>query len=202
MNDDKAKRLRLTTRNEAIEVLKSYLPTLYMCVRDGVEVGLELLQGSPVLHTPRSQASVIHDCMVEFAKARLAGAEGVTWTEDCGFLLLEFEGGVRVRFKKLGDDRKPRNVPTGQQTAIMEQLWLFPDMANDATLLVAGYQLDPSGTAIADILITCQCGSRVEWWFPIPDPGEAMVRAIPEPERIPGPPTVRARKPEKKTGTP
>ncbi len=115
------------------------------------------------IHTPRTRANIVHDHMVHHARRLFEGDDSVYMCEIKGLFLVQIDGQLLVRFKKLDEDKRHHNYPTPQNLEFWEQLDL-PGIPH-LTRLVAGYELNDLQTAINAIYITCPNGSCNAWDF-------------------------------------
>jgi hypothetical protein len=178
--------MTLIDRDEALATLKPFLPDLRACITRG----WEQYHIQPVAQegraSRRSRASLVHDLIVDGARRLFAGRPGVRIDEGRGFLVLVFGERVAVRFKKLNGAMRPSHIPTEQAQSFVHQLSLFGE---DATNLIAGYQLDELGVTLEHIAITCPRGDGVAWYAMIDAPTMAMPAlaveaAMPKPKII------------------
>src|SRR5260221_1512051 len=150
--------MKLMDRDEALVVLQPFLPDL----RASIIRGWEQYHFQPVAQegraSRRSRASLVHDLIVDGARRLFAGRAGVRIDEGRGFLALGFGERVAVRVKKLNGAMRPSHMPTEQAHSFAHQLSLFGE---DATNLIAGYQLDPLGVTLEHIAITCPRGDGI-----------------------------------------
>lgn len=163
--------MKIIERDEALAILDPFLADLRTCILRG----WEQYHAQPVAQeqraSRRSRASLVHDLIVETAKRLFTGRAGVRIDEARGFLALVFEDRVAVRFKKLNGAMRPSHIPTGQAQSFAYQLLLFGE---DATNLIAGYQLDVLGVNLEHIAITCPQGNGIAWYAMIDAPIAAM----------------------------
>ena len=161
---------------EAKAILDPYLRAISGCLYGAWKAWKEETR-LPTIISPRSRANLVYDFVVTEARMALSGVEGLSLSEDRGFLLLNVEGLLLLRFKKLRSDLRSSGIPTGQQLKFAhQQLGLagMPPMTN----LVAGYLLNGLQTKILRATITCSVGSRIIWVLDLPEPGAARILPI------------------------
>ncbi|MBV6516371.1 MAG: hypothetical protein HPKKFMNG_02037 [Planctomycetes bacterium] len=121
----------------------------------------------------RTRACIVHDYITNLVPQRFAEAIAsgrVTYSfEKYGFPVVNIEGKVLLRFKKLDEDGLPSNIPTNRQTSIQHQRTMFDDFGEGGTWLVAGYQTD--GVAITSS-VSCFLGDRALWTLPLLQPAD------------------------------
>lgn len=121
----------------------------------------------------RTRACIVHDYIANLVPQRFAeaiAAGRVTYSfEKYGFPVVNIEGKVLLRFKKLDEDGLPSNIPTNRQTSIQHQRTMFDDFGEGGTWLVAGYQTD--GVAITSS-VSCFLGDRALWTLPLLQPAD------------------------------
>lgn len=127
----------------------------------GWEVVRALKVGTYMSTTTR--ANIIHDGAV-------AHARSVFPAVMCGvkqrLFALDFEGVLFVRFKLLDEDLAPTSIPTGQATLLWNQGQLdddAPTLWPQMPMLIAGYTLDPLGTAIDKLVLVLERQGTVVW---------------------------------------
>lgn len=148
------------------------------CIYSGHERYQKTLDDGPDLRSAygASQAATCTNALIcQYAREHFQSVSGVQMSETLKFLVLVFDAGFNLRFKKLDYCRLASYNRTDQATRVARQepFLPFPDfdefkevLPNDGPMLVAGYQLDPTGTQIIDTLITCPAGrNRNAWWF-------------------------------------
>jgi len=159
--------------------LQPHIETIRDCIYGGHERYQQILNDGPDLRSAygvREAATCTHALICQYAREHFQGVSGVQMSESPKFLVLVFDAGFNLRFKKLDDYRLASYNRTDQATRVARQdpdpFLPFPDfefkevLPNDGPMLVAGYQLDPTGTQIDDTLITCPAGrNRNAWWF-------------------------------------
>ena len=167
---DVSSRAMAVRSKEAVKnVLNPYLQTIGDCLYVGFHRWKQGGQAAPELFGPlsaRTRSCFVYDHICHEVIRRFTGIEKVRWSVDKGFLVLIIEDTVVVRFKKLDRRGRVRYIPTHQSTMyfLQEELPGFP---SQVLRLNAGYQLNELQTEIANMFITYQKGSDVEWSFPV-----------------------------------
>ena len=155
------------TGDGALQLLKPYFPKITGCINTGLDAFRSLDQTNPELClclVPRTRACIIHDHMEDYARKIFCGMEpDVMLGSEVGFLIVDFKGKIKMRFKKLSCDLRPYNVKTNQQQAYDDQTLFAPP----ATLVTAGYRLDSTGV-FRDAQIVCWARSELRWSLPLP----------------------------------
>ncbi len=154
------------TQDEIMDIINPYLDELRACPVSAVNDYNVQYKQLRSRHSLRSQASIIHDLMRDYATILLRPLKDVYIYEDInGLFIVEFHGKVQVRFKKLNSNMKFSNIPTQQTLDFYEQLELPGIPA--AARLVVGYILDETQTQLRKVAITCPktCsnGQENEW---------------------------------------
>ena len=188
----------------SLQLLNPYYPKISGCINAGTNALETLEQANPeecLCLVPRTRACLIHDHMEEYARRVFSGMEpDVMLNSEVGFLIVDFQGKIKMRFKKLSGDLRPYNVKTNQQQAYDDQT-LF---ATPATLVTAGYRLDSTGV-FRDAHIVCWAGSELRWSLRLPDisEGPSAVEAVSPKEGPPEPSVVtkKVSKAHRKRGT-
>ncbi|MDD4890562.1 MAG: hypothetical protein PHU85_11615 [Phycisphaerae bacterium] len=113
-------------------------------------------------------------------KARLPGVGGVMITEKRGFVEVDVEGGIVLRFKKVDPKYRSSSYQTRQQRLYSNQLPLFGE-ASVPTRLTVGYRLDPTATQLVDVAIVYPQGRVPLWAYSIMDAGGSAGAVVPLP---------------------
>jgi hypothetical protein len=156
------------TDEEAHEILSPYYDDIMRCIHKGISAAEELRQREPEychVLTPRSWASNVND-HIQFEAGRVFGAKGsggAVYT-DTGFVVVDFDERIVLRFKKLRWNLSPCNIKTDQQRAFDSQT-LF---RGPVTLVTAGYRLDDVGV-YKDAHIVCWAHDELLWSLRLPD---------------------------------
>lgn len=113
---------------------------------------------------PGTRGMYIHDLAVGHAKKLFSS----TRVENFSFRQVEFFDfgqGLCLRFKQ------PDCPDTPTAKGLANQLFLIPEIAladpDCQTIVEAEYALDPSGTQIVRVSITCMVGPHKEWSYPV-----------------------------------
>ena len=180
-------------RDAASQILKPHLPSFGDCVRRGWNrwKGETLL---PMQVAKRSRACLIYDYMADEARRTLVGVDGLTVTEDRGFVLVNVEDRLLVRFKKFDQRLRTSGIPTRQHMQFAYQQ-LTIDGLGPMTQLVVGYLLDEFELDISRVAVTCSLGSRIMWVIEIP-PDVGTVAPLPPTTTQPVDPIVRSKQME------
>ncbi|HVV71497.1 MAG TPA: hypothetical protein VHI52_08370 [Verrucomicrobiae bacterium] len=164
----------MISQTDAELVLEPYLVRLRECIRVAWKRWEKFCIDCPAMRkplTPRTRANFLYDHIVEIAEAEfLADRPKVFLNHSRGFLEIDIDSQIVIRFKKLNKKYKASNIQTHQQVLYSMQSNLFGP-SKEAARLVCGYLLTVVATEIKDIAITCPNGSVVEWFFSIADQG-------------------------------
>src|SRR6266550_8191741 len=119
---------------EAKQILEPHLLTLSNCFKIAWQQWKRFDQKAPELRfplAPRTRACFIYDHICHEIKHQFEGKSGVTIDDKPGFLLLNIENLLLIRFKKLNTASQASNIPTIQQNIYNLQLEL-PGIPNSA----------------------------------------------------------------------
>jgi len=116
----------------------------------------------------RLRANMMSDYMTRYMDDYLKTQPGVNRIFRYGSLLGEFGGKAVVRLKKLKNGRAS-NIPTAEQRQFSFQQFQMnlPGVPSEATVLIAGYELDSLESRVSKVLITCPLGGGNVWSFEI-----------------------------------
>jgi hypothetical protein len=159
------------TIDEAHRVLSPNYKDIMRCINEGLYKTQELRQREPEYCAPltsRTWANMVHDQIALAAQRIFArkGKEIVIYTEK-GFLVVDFNGRIFLRFKKLHHNLLPCNIETEQQRSFDEQT-LF---GGPVTHVTAGYRLNEFGM-YKDAHIVCIEYHKVLWSLRLPESEE------------------------------
>lgn len=165
------------TGEEAHEILLPHYNDIMRCIHKGIRAAEKLRLREPEychVLTPRSWASNVHDHM-EFEARRVFGVKGsgIAVYTDTGFVVVDFDERIFLRFKKLRRNLSPCNIETDQQRAFDSQT-LFRGLV---TLVTAGYRLDDAGV-YKDAHIVCWASGELLWSLRLPEIREANRKEI------------------------
>jgi hypothetical protein len=173
---------------QAEPILDPHLPLVRKCIEAPLREWKAVCQREPLfIHNMdnRAKANVINSHIVATVEKKFAKVKGVRITRDNGFLVLIIGERLVVRFKKLDAKLRARNYMTNQQRKIYYQEDL-PGLPPGATVVVAGYRLDPAGLHLSDVHVVCPVGRRNKWALSLLDGAERTLRlpaAITPPQR-------------------
>jgi len=190
------------TGSGAYELLKLYYPSIAGSINSSVFAWAALVANSPNLCLPlgsRTRACFIHDHMEKSAADAFRGLEpDVMLSSEAGFLIVDFHGKIKMRFKKLSNDLHPCSLKTDQQRAYDDQTLYAPPV----TLVTSGYRLDALGV-FRDSHIVCWAGSELLWSLCLPDVPEMQQGIEVTPDSSPPQPVVakKVSKTEKRQST-
>lgn len=123
--------------------------------------------------SPRSQACIVHDNIVNRAKIVFAKDENVFLYERNGTLMVQIEDAFLLRFKKLDEDKLSRGINTQERLGFLAQEEL-PGIQR-GTNIIAGYELNALQTGIKEISIACPNGRENSWAFDLKRHGAEIV---------------------------
>lgn len=146
----------LISLSDLPEALRKRVTTLRECVNLALADFVKLHTGLRARYSARSEASIIHDYMVAFAKDRFP------WRLKRNLFLIEIEG-FRAKLKKLDGGWRPRNVQTQLVINFERQqpLRLFDDL--DVEHVFLGYQRDEVETLKSKVWLVCPDGKGFKW---------------------------------------
>lgn len=173
----------LITQSESLSILKPYQSKIRECVVSGWNAYITQYAHVRDVLTPRTRANIVFDHMCHHARQQFANTKDVHIRETNGLFLVDIQGKLQIRFKKLDDNNKSSNIQTQQTLNFYEQLEL-PGLPH-ATRLVAGYVLNDWETAIRTVTVTCPNGSEIEWYLELEEPPKVETINLPTESEIP-----------------
>ena len=154
---------------EATELLLPYIPLLTAAADAAWEEWLAQPATVRARSASRTRANFIYDAFVEAVIERLSGRRGVQLLTSRGLFQIAVRGKrnrhVLLRFKKLNANLRGSNVSTRQQQLLAIQADL-PGLP-PATKVVMGYTLEPTGTSVTGLWLTCPFGRENYWTVPV-----------------------------------
>lgn len=130
----------------------------------------------------RSDASIIHDLMLDFAANRLDCLAEFTPRHSQGlhyYLVSDGQLSATLRFKKLDDRMRSSNIPT-QQTFLFnhqEPQYELPNMPPVANLTL-GYTLNTTRTSASSVFIVMPDGDRNIWTWQLQGPSTDQIPSV------------------------
>lgn len=157
----------LISLNELPEALRAHVATLRACVRLALDDFIKNQTGLRFMYTLRTEASIINDYMVWYAKDRFS------WKLKRNLFVIDVGPDYRAKLKKLTGGWKTSNIQTNLVLQYEQQkpLTLFDDM--DLTHLFLGYQRNDAEISKSSIWLVCPDGKRVKWIADLTAAGES-----------------------------
>lgn len=133
----------------------------------------------PVGISKRSRANLVYDYAAAEAERMLSGQEGLKLTDERGFLAVNIDEKLLLRFKKFRNGLTTSGIPTRQRALFEYQQLSISGLP--ITAIVAGYELDDFQREIKRVAITCRVGNRLVWTIPVARPTNAAIVPIETP---------------------
>jgi len=148
----------LISLNELPEALGKHITHLRGIVRQALDEFIRDHKALRYRYSSRSEASIIHDYMVWFAKQA-----GFSWQVKRNLFLFEVGQDFRVKPKRLSKQFQTSNIPTRLALQFEDQrpLKLFDDL--DLTNVFLGYQCDGPEIANWSIWLVEPKGKGIKW---------------------------------------
>lgn len=149
------------SHHEPPDDLRPYVADLCECVQSALEDFAR--EHGPYRHryTTRTEASIIHDYMVDHVKRRFP------FKLHQNLFLLELNGKYLIKLKKLDKQLRSRNYPTQMVLDFLtqQQLELF-DLPTPINLQL-GYQRHPIEVTQSKVWLTRPNGRLLDWMWPL-----------------------------------
>jgi hypothetical protein len=147
----------LISLSELPETLRLHVATLRACVRLALDDFARDHNALKFRYTLRTEASIINDYMVWYAKDRFP------WKLKRNLFLVQVGQDFTAKLKKLSGGWKTSNIRTQMvlQYERQQQMRLFQDM--DVTHLFLGYQRNDAEISRSSVWLVCPDGSRIKW---------------------------------------
>ena len=151
----------LVAQAKAFQELESHVEHLAAMVKGAWTDAQSLDPELRLVITPRSEASIIHDFMLDRASKYAAKTPGVRYFKRQLMHGIVINDTYAIRFKKFDEDSISSNQPTAQVARFRSQINL-PGI--DAVHhLEVGYVTDQLGINVADVRVTCPAGRANSW---------------------------------------
>jgi hypothetical protein len=147
----------LISLNELPSALRAHVTTLRACVRLALDDFATDHTKLKFRYTLRTEASIINDYMVWYAKDRFP------WKLRRNLFLVQVGPDFRAKLKKLTGGWGTRNIQTNMVLQYEQQrpMRLFDDM--DLTHLFLGYQRNDAEISKSSIWLVCPQGKGIKW---------------------------------------
>jgi len=154
--------MNIVPKTEAKAILEPHVDSITHCILLGWNDYTTRYSAETHLHETRTKANLIRDHIVYHARREFCDKPGVVLREFNGLFLVEVDGKLSIRFKKLDCGLRSSNIPTQQALAFNQQL-LLPGIPPAPTRLNAGYVPNEWWTDIKGLFVVCPNGNGVEW---------------------------------------
>ena len=154
------------SKSDAISILEPLYPDFLECIELGFKAYLTHYKSFSHLHKRRTKASIVNDHIIDFAKICFEDKNNIQIIEPKGLFLVEVEGKILVRFKKLNSDLQSCNFQTKQQIDFKKQLHI-PGIPPALPRLDAGYIPNKLWTDLDGMYITFPFGNQIPWNIPL-----------------------------------
>jgi hypothetical protein len=163
----------MATKEEIKAELNEFLPRFRECVSRALQRYVDEYKALRHLHTTRTDASIIHDLMVNESKKAFGDASDPEATgrarvhKKGNLVQVVVDNRFKFRLKRLDRQGRARNIPTQSVLNFNDQQQAF-EQVPDPVNLYLGYQL-PNGLTFteATVLVMCPDGTEVGWSFVI-----------------------------------
>lgn len=131
--------------------------------------------------SPRARANLVYDFAIGEARSTLDGREGLVLTEERGFLAVNVDEKLLLRFKKYRKGLATSGISTRQKRLFDYQQLSIAGM-EQVTGIIAGYELDEFQREIKRVAITCRMGTSLVWAIDVARPEVSTVVPIGTPD--------------------
>lgn len=171
MENPTASRTGRVSRDDAITHLNEFLPIFRGCLDQAWEFVEQVFSDNPerrVAFCPATRAGMLYDRLVQLVKQSLDGHPRVEVTHRGRMLRLIIDDTIMVRFKKLDENLRAKNVRTPSQFGDYFQFRLPGTEEPELTKLVFGYRLNATESEIEGRYVTCTKNWDENYWvFPL-----------------------------------
>jgi hypothetical protein len=169
------------SQERAEEILAPHLNAVGSCLFNAWDHwrGTDL----PLSVSARARANLVYDFAVGEARTVLEGREGLVLTDERGFLAVNVEEKLLLRFKKYrGKGLATSGISTLQKRLFDHQQLSIAGM-EQVTGIIAGYELDEFQRDIKRVAITCRMGTNLIWTIDVARPDASGVVRIGTPDQ-------------------
>jgi len=167
MDKTTASRKGLVSLDEAITILKEFLPVFGDCLDQAWDFVEDVFNDRPerrVAFRATTRANMLYDRLAQVVEQSLDDHPRVKISHRGRMLRLVIDDALQVRFKKLDENHRARNVRTSSQLSDYFQLRLPGMEEPELTKLVFGYRLNATETAIDGRFVTCPKSWQENHW--------------------------------------
>jgi hypothetical protein len=167
MENHTASRTGRVSRDDAITILDEFLPIFRGCLDQAWEYVEQVFNDDPsrrVAFCPATRAGMLYDRLAQLVKQSLDGHPRVEVAHRGRMLRLIIDDTVMVRFKKLDENLRAKNVRTSSQFSDYFQLRLPGTEEPELTKLVFGYRLNATESDIEGRFVTCPKNWDENYW--------------------------------------
>lgn len=174
--------LRPIGKNEAKKIINPYRNKIESAVNKSIKHYLTGEEYATVRfrHTPRTDASIIHDLIVDEIENEFLDVTGTYFQRKKNLFCLVIDDKVILRFKKFNDNLLGSGINTRQLIAfnLQDSAQLdLPDMPADG-LLYVGYRLNELKTNLKDLHITYRYNKYNVWTWDITSNENEVIKPI------------------------
>lgn len=160
-------RMVIMPRDEAISLITDFIPTFRECLDQAWHFVEQVFSENADRRTAFSattRANMIYDRLVQLIRRVLDGNPRIAMTTRGRMLRLVVDSRILIRFKKLDDSLRARNVRTDSQRRDYFQLWLPGMEEPQLTKITFGYRLNETATEILGRYVTCPKNWEENHW--------------------------------------
>lgn len=147
-------------RDQSINIIAPHKERLYYIAATPLSIYLETYPNQAI-HSARTRANILYDLMIAQARKEFLGVKGTQIIDaPMGVTLIEIDGKILIRCKKLDEDGLPSNYPT-ERAIDYDNGDNLPGIPLSPQRLTLGYRLSRLQTALRDVLVSNHLAGRL-----------------------------------------
>ncbi len=168
----------IPTKDEARDILGPYHGLIWHIVHEAwgewrTVHGLRTSAGLPPPLYHRTISNDVFDAIARRAILLFGAEPRVSVEQEAQTFKLFFRGSLLVRFKKGGDDKLGRNVPTQTAMAFMDADGVLPNMPPETARVEIIWLPNEIWTKVETVLVVARDGDRLVWEYEIGESAKA-----------------------------
>lgn len=170
--------MAIPTKDEAREILGPYHGLIWRIVHEAwaewraVQALRAATEMQPVLYH-RTKANYVFDAIARRAILLFGAEPRVSVEDEAQTFKLIFRGTLLARFKKGGDDKLGRNIPTQTAMAFMDADGVLPGLPPETAKVEIVWLPNDIWTKVDKVLVIARDGDRLIWEYEIEEAADA-----------------------------
>lgn len=157
------------------KIIQEYSPKFVACYKEALRQLNNMLNAQPQSFYTRNKAGLLHNINANLIKSELYNPDRVLMDERHDSLIINIDGVVMARFKKLDEDGNPQKSKTDRSRAfVTTQLTLFSGTVEKKAVssIEVGYRINDAWTEFLGLDIV---NSNEHWSIPMDYKGLSVI---------------------------